>query len=131
MKLIRKNLAIALVLALVLVNNITVEAKELDLNNDRNDVISVGQLDDGTNYTVYLSGDATGIASPNFTVGKKFTISVMFDGNVIPPSTWSTTITEGAVEYRGVLYLESYSYDNFLWDKSTVAIYSGTLCGQL
>ena len=133
MKNVKRIVLAAMLLLFVSVNYVEVNAKELStfqLKNN-NSVIETGELEDGTTYTVYSAEEYKDSNKPNFTVGKKFTISIIFDGNVVPPSTWSTTIKEGTVNYSGVLYLDGYSYDNTPWDKKTVARYTGTLCGQL
>ena len=93
--------------------------------------IDEGYTSEGIAYEVYIVHEQANTSSPNIVVSKKFTISVIFDGNIIPPETWSTTITEGAVTYSGTLYRGTYSYDNFLNSKKTVVQYSGTLCGLL
>ncbi len=128
MKKLRRLIVFLTVAVVFSVNVQTIQAKEIVGTSI---VLEEGITSEGVAYTVYLIEEPTNIYNPNIVVSKKFTIGVTFDGNIVPPSTWSTTIQEGAVSYSGVLYLGTYSYDNFLTSKKTVAQYSGTLCGLL
>ena len=90
-------------------------------------VLCTGTMDDGTGYTIYIDDLNLGNDSIKIVHSKRFSIHVIFEGNIIPPSTWPVTITDDNIEYSGILYLDSYEFDNFLGDKSTIAFYSGTL----
>ena len=120
-------LLFVLTIAFIVESNISVEAKGLI---DNRVILDQGTTEEGINYVVYLHDFQDEISS-NIVVSKKFTIDVLFDGNIKPSDTWSAKFTEGTVTYSGTLYLQSYYFDNLFSSKKTVATYSGTLCGLL
>ena len=128
MKNFKRALLTLITIMLIGISSTKSEAKNL---SDEVNKIGEGVTSEGVAYEVYIVDDETNSINPNIVVSKKFTISVIFDGNITPPKTWSTTIQEGAVSYSGTLYRGTYSFDNFLNSKKTVAEYSGTLCGLL
>lgn len=93
-------------------------------------IIDEGFTEDNIHYVLYKTSTSDSI-SPKIVVSKVFKASMVLDGNVIPPSTWNTSMTEDGITYSGTLYLQSYEFDNFFASKKTIAHYSGTLYARI
>ncbi len=106
----------------------TVQRVETVFNGN---VIDKGCTTDGIHYIVYSTPDSQALVSPLLIDTKRKTVTVNFNGNVIPPKTWRLSVVENNITYTGTLVLQDYFYDNLFGHKTTSATYTGTVVATL
>lgn len=94
-------------------------------------MIDKGCTTDGIHYIVYSTPDSQSLVSPQLIDTKRKTVTVNFNGNVIPPKTWRLSVVENSITYTGTLVLRDYFYDNLFGHKTISATYTGTVVAAL
>lgn len=136
-KRIKVLMSISLALVLMFGNGNNAYAETIVGAETTMTILQEGVTGEGIRYIIYEEPNllqlATGV-SPCIIVSTAKSISIAYEGRIIPPSTFYYSQYEDDMKttMSGTLRLQGYSYDRwpyFPW--STKATYAGTLVGNL